>query len=43
MSDALITLKNFDVLYALDIIGIKILNVFEEAADTNNSIIITLE
>ena len=43
MSDALITLKNFDVLYSLDIIGVKILKVFEEAADTNNSIVITLE
>lgn len=43
MTDCVITLKNIDVLYALDIIGVKILKVFEEAADTNNTILIVIE
>ncbi len=43
ITDAVITLKNIDVLYSLDIIGIKILKVFEEAADTNETIVIIIE
>lgn len=43
LTDCVITLKNIDVLYALDIIGIKILKVFEEAADTNETILIVIE
>ena len=38
-----ITLKNIDVLYTLDIIGVKILKVFEEAADTNDTILIVIK
>ena len=43
MNDCVITLKNIDVLYSLDIIGVKILKVFEEAADTNDTILIVIE
>lgn len=43
MTDCEITLTNIDALYTLDIIGIKILKVFEEAADTNDTILIVIE
>ena len=43
LTNCVITLKNIDVLYALDIIGVKILKVFEEAADTNDTILIVIE
>ena len=43
LTDCMITLKNIDVLYTLDIIGVKILKVFEEAADTNNTILVVIE
>ena len=43
MTDCVITLKNIDVLYTLDIIGVKILKVFEEAADANDTILIVIE
>ena len=43
MNDCMITLKNIDSLYCLDVIGVKILKVFEEAADTNDKIIIVIE
>jgi len=43
LTDCVITLKNIDVLYTLDIIGVKILKVFEEAADTNDTILIVIE
>lgn len=38
-----IILKNIDILYSMDIIGVNILKVFEEAADTNDSIIVIIE
>ena len=43
ISNCMITLKTIDVLYTLDIIGVKILKVFEEAADTNDTILIVIE
>ena len=43
MTNCEITLLNIDVLYALDIIGVKILKVFEEAADTNDTILIVIK
>jgi len=43
LTDCIITLKNIDILYTLDIIGVKILKVFEEAADSNDTIIIVIE
>lgn len=43
MTDCEITLINIGALYSLDIIGIKILKVFEEAADTNDTILIIIE
>lgn len=43
MENCEIALSNIDVLYSLDIIGINILKVFENAADTNASIIVTIE
>ena len=43
MTNCEITLSNIDALYALDIIGVKILKVFEEAADTNDTILILVK
>ena len=43
LTDCEITLLNIDVLYTLDVIGVKLLKVFEEAADTNDTILIIIK